>query len=115
MGLFWVLFLPWKGRARVAAILRDLKGANDKPIRSPRCDGSLPKPIYMGVSINGGTSNGWFIMEKPIKNDDSGVPVMEIPVTFMGYVHTWLRRRLGHKVAAIYRVEHDRISVIFAG
>ena len=34
----------------------------------------LPFKMYMGVSISGGSQNGWFRMEHPIKMDDLGVP-----------------------------------------
>ena len=36
---------------------------------------TLDVMIEMGVSINGGSPiAGWFVMEKPIKMDDLGVP-----------------------------------------
>ena len=42
----------------------------------------VPNPIEMGVSINGGTPNGWFIMENPIKLDD----VWKKKLTKQGYI-----------------------------
>ena len=48
-----------------------------------RLTGSTKSTIcfYLGVSINGGTQNGWFVMEHAIKMDDLEVPpCMEIPV-----------------------------------
>ena len=44
----------------------------------------LPFKMYMGVSISGGSQNGWFRMEHPIKMDDlGGTPVLGTIIYFM--------------------------------
>ena len=44
----------------------------------------------MGVSINGGTPNGWFILENRIKMDGLGVALFQEPLYDMGIHRQWL-------------------------
>ena len=46
------------------------------PIKIPNVPNHQPD-IHMGVSINGGTQNVWFIMEDPIEMDELGVPPLQ--------------------------------------
>ena len=49
------------------ASFRQLAHKTDVSMRDDRCHDSM-KLLSDGVSINGGTQNGWFIMENPITN-----------------------------------------------
>ena len=66
----WCSF-PWQSKANYA--WPGLAASNGKSkLHSSRCLGmknhsKAGTPRYMGGSINGGTQNGWFMMENPIK------------------------------------------------